>query len=382
MHNDFFNPSRRASRTSYSAAFLLVSVVFCVLGVLCSECPAQTAPQTDAASEAQRIYTGARALERLNRLAEAQSMLVTAHSLSPSNAEIEVALGKLDSVLGRLTEAIDLFRHLETVNPEAPENASNLAIALAAHGDRDEALRFATKAVERDKDSVEAHHLRGKLLVDLNRPVDAQAEFEEALKLAPSDAATLYDFAILREAGGQTNDEVVLLRRLIRVRPEDANDHFLLGRALAHSGNEVAARVEFLETTRLDPKNRAALYGLSRSLQRENPAEAERFAARFRALKLSEDEMNSVRDEGNRGVRAMQAGDWHNAILIFQAVLRTCSGCELEATLEKDLGLAQCQSGDTRAGAATLRRSLALNPTDVDVLRAIRIAEAGKPQPN
>ncbi len=66
---------------------------------------------------------------------------------------------------------------------------------------------------------------------------------------------------------------------------------------------------------------------------------------------------------------------------IFEAALAACAGCTLEATLAKDLGLSQSQGGELQSGVISLQRSLALNPKDLDTLRALGIAERTSPSP-
>ncbi|GAC1426064.1 MAG: hypothetical protein NVSMB62_23420 [Acidobacteriaceae bacterium] len=321
------------------------------------------------------LYKQGVSLVETGHLAEAQRVLLQAEQEAPESLEILVTLGKLDALLGQKDEAIRLFRTVEAKAPGNTDNEINLAIALASRGSLEEALGPAAKAVASSPHSAAAHHIRGKILADLQRPGDAQAEYESALAAAPRDALTLYDYAQFCEESGRLQEEVVLLRRLVEVRPAKAQYHFLLARALSRTGDEAGSRREYRETIRLDPENRSALYSLSRAMLKEDPEEAARLAARFHALRASEEEVNGIRTQGNDGVAAMQARNWPRAIAIFESALAACAGCTLEATLEKDLGLSQCQGGDMEGGVASLRRSLALNPNDLDTLRALEIAE-------
>ncbi len=309
------------------------------------------------------------------RLAEAQQRLLEAHRQDPSNVSIKITLGKVDSLLGRNADAVALFREVESAQPDNSENQLNLAIALAAAGLLDEALPPVTRAVRARPDSAAAHHMRAKILDGVGRADQARAEFETALSIAPKDPPTLYDYALLCESSGDLAREIELLRTLLVLEPQRAELHALLGRALSRTGDGPAARAEFRAAIRLDPDNRVALYNLSRALTKDDPAESARLAARFQALRLSEEETNKLRDQGNQAIAAMQARAWPRAITLFQAALAACAGCPLEGTFEKDLGLAQCQSGDTRAGAASLRRALELNPNDLDTLQALELAE-------
>lgn len=325
--------------------------------------------------EAEVLYRQGVALVEKGHLAEAQRVLLQAEEEAPRSVAIRVTLGKLDALLGQNDEAIRLFRTVEAEAPGNSENEINLAIALAARGSLEEALVPATSAVASSPHSAAAHHIRGKILADLHRTGDAQAEYEAALAAVPRDQLTLYDYAQFCEESGRLQEEVTLLRRLVEVRPGKAQYHFLLARALARTLDEEGSRREYRETIRLEPENRAALYSLSRAIRKEDPEEAARLSARFRALQATEEEVNGIRSQGNEGVAAMQARNWPRAITIFESALAACAGCTLEATLEKDLGLSQCQGGKMEDGVASLRRSLALNPNDLDTLRALETAE-------
>lgn len=330
-------------------------------------------------AKVEALYREGVSLVESGRLAEAQRVLLQAESRAPANLEIKITLGKLDALLGQNDDAIRLFREVETQAPGNRENQINLAIALAAHGLLEEALVPATKAVTSSPRSLAAHHIRGKILAGIHRDADARTEYEMGLALAPRDVLTLYDYAQFCEETGRLVEEVPLLRRLLEVRPAKAQYHFMLGRVLSRTGDGAGSRREYREAIRLDPSNRAALYSLARAMQKDDSQEAARLTARFRALQASEEDLNAIRSQGNQGVSAMQAHDWPRAVEIFEAALAACAGCTLEATLEKDLGLSQCQGGQLEAGVLSLRRSLALNPNDLDTLHALEIAERASP---
>lgn len=353
----------------YARSFGLAAMFLCLLSAGLAHA------QATISAGAQALYTEGTTLMRTGRLAEAQRVLLRAEAAAPGSLEIKITLGKLDALLGKSDDAIRLFSEVESKDPANSENEVNLAIALATRGSLDEALISATKAVQSGPRSAAAHHIRGKILAALNLAGEAQTEYETTLALTPADPLTLYDYAQFCEGTGNLREEVSILQRLVAVRPDNAQDRFLLARTLSRTGDQEGARREYRETIRLEPDNRAALYSLSRALQKEDPVQAAQLWARFGSLRISDDELNAIRSQGNDGVSAMQNRDWPRAIAIFESALASCAGCTLEATLEKDLGLSQCQGGDTAAGMISLRRSLALNPKDLDTLRALEIAE-------
>ena len=351
----------------------LAAALLCAFAA--EQAPASASSSSASPSAAEALYQQGLTLIHQGRLAEAQRLLLQARAQAPQNLNIAVTLGKVDALLGNSAEAVALLREVEARAPENTENQVNLAIALAQQGAFEEALVPATRAVTRSPNSAPAHHIRARVLSALHREQEARQDFKAALALAPSDPLTLYDDAQFCEETGDLPEEVQLLQRLITLRPANAQDRFLLARALSRTGHQADAITQYREAIRLDPKSRPALYSLSRLLQAKDPAEAASLTARFRSLQVSEDELNAIRSQGNQGVLAMQSRDWARAIALFQSALASCAGCTLEATLEKDLGLSECQGGHTDAGILSLRRALALNPQDLDTVRALELAE-------
>ncbi|MDD5629582.1 MAG: tetratricopeptide repeat protein, partial [Elusimicrobia bacterium] len=94
----------------------------------------------------------------------------------------------------------------------------------------------------------------------------AEAEYREALRLAPDFAAWRTAFAIALLRLGRTEEAVAQLRASLGRDPGDPAAHYFLGIAHWRSGRGARALAEFEAALRLDPSDPAA-------------AEARRFAA-------------------------------------------------------------------------------------------------------
>jgi Tfp pilus assembly protein PilF len=74
---------------------------------------------------------------------------------------------------------------------------------------------------------------------------------------------------------------------------------------------------------------------------------------------------------GNQALAASTQQDWPKAISLLHRAIAQCNGCSIEAGLRKNLGLTLCRSGQIDEGAAELHKSLKLNPSDPDVVKAL-----------
>ncbi len=141
-----------------------------------------------------------------------------------------------------------------------PLSRLNLAVALSREGKTGEAVVLLDRMIAeapRDSDPLkiaDVHALKGAMSTD--NPAAACASLEEALRLNPSHAEALNNFAwLLATAPG---DEILdppkaveLARKAVRLRPDETNFQGTLAVALAAAGFEEEADSVLLEAQRL-----------------------------------------------------------------------------------------------------------------------------------
>ena len=141
-----------------------------------------------------------------------------------------------------------------------PLSRLNLAVALSREGKTGEAVVLLDRMIaEAPPDSdplkiADVHALKGAMSTD--NPAAACASLEEALRLNPSHAEALNNFAwLLATAPG---DEILdppkaveLARKAVRLRPDETNFQGTLAVALAAAGFEEEADAVLLEAQRL-----------------------------------------------------------------------------------------------------------------------------------
>jgi tetratricopeptide (TPR) repeat protein len=106
--------------------------------------------------------------------------------------------------------------------------------------------------------NAETHNNRGVDLAKHGKPVEASAEFSEALRLKPDYAEAHNNLGNILSDQGKNDEAMVQYREALRLNPEYVNAHNNLGITLADLGRTAEARREFLEVLRIDPQNAQA----------------------------------------------------------------------------------------------------------------------------
>jgi len=349
------------------------ALAFLIATSLPGHCSAQTPSRqtsTDTA-RARQLFLEGQELASQGRIAEAETALRQAASLSPKEIDVLTLLAKVQGRLGEHAEAVALFRRIVQMRPAVAENHLNLAIALADDGQLPAALAETTAALALEPRSASAHLNRARILSDLHRSQEARSEFAAASKLDPENPDALYYWALLEHDEAHLAKETELLQRLVKLRPQSDRDFFFLGRSLSEQSRHDEAIAALRRAVELNPHAGDALYMLAMEVKRQDPAEARSLMQRFAAVREEDARLDSVKTLGNRAYTASQSKDWPEAIRLLRQALSECGDCSVAAGLHRNLGLALCQSGDLREGEEQLRVTLALDPSDRDAAAAL-----------
>jgi tetratricopeptide (TPR) repeat protein len=132
-------------------------------------------------------YNLANALTEAGRPAEAADHFRVALQKNPGAADVHNNLGIALMRQGKTEPAIAEFRAALEAEPNSATSHRNLADALATTKKYDEAVTHFRRAAELDPSGA-AHYDLGSLLLELDRPEAAIAEFRAALKAMPNSA--------------------------------------------------------------------------------------------------------------------------------------------------------------------------------------------------
>lgn len=224
----------------------------------------------------------ARSLVTANQLTEARAEFVRLINDYPNNPEVSLAAGLLTLQMGdyalardyltqslrsnpsdtntvhyylgqaaeRLKEtetALVHYRQVESGAHFVPARARQAAL-LAQAGEREaaQALLAGTQG-ENDAQNVRLIQAQAELLRESGKHATAFDLLSNGLKRFPDSADLLYDRAMVAEKLGKLDVLEVDLRRVIVLRPEDAQAYNALGYTLADRTNRLAEAVELLD---------------------------------------------------------------------------------------------------------------------------------------
>jgi len=349
-------------------------VSFALLGSLGAMPMRALALQGDSATaETDALLVRARDLAAEGKLAEAEIALNKAKGLSPARVDVLTLLGKVEGRMAEYPQAVTVLRRVVELQPRSPEGHLNLAIALADDKKLDAALDETAAAIALAPHSAISHLTRARILDDLHRPKEAEAEFSLVSKLAPNNADCLYYWSLVEREEGDLPKETGLLERLVKLRPKDERAYVSLGRSLSEQARDEEAIAALRQAISIDPDDAEALYLLARKVQQKNPAEYRALMQRFQQARDKSKDLDAIKNLGNQAYQAWQRQDLPESIRLFREALASCDHCSISPSLHRDLGLVLCRNGQVDQGKTELQTALAMDPDDRDAAQALEI---------
>ncbi len=326
----------------------------------------------------------------------AKQTLAKAKELLPDSPAIHKALGELALIQGRYSDAlVELKRSLE-LDPEDVGVRFKLGSALRRNRDFDEAAKAFDQVAAVDKDYPGLALERGLLFEAAGRTEEALKAYEGALSKAPNDTDLMLRVGCGRASTGNGTQAEELLRKVLVQRPQSAETHHCLGRAMLATGTNLAeAQRELQRAAELDA-NRAEyhLYVGWAANEAGRVQEAER--ALERALELDQGLADAY---WQRGVLKYRTGAVRDAVADLKRALElNPTRAEAHAALADsyyDLGREADSMGEWQLAVAALPNNaswrfrygklLAANRRAADAVaqlqRALELAAPLTPQP-
>jgi len=122
----------------------------------------------------------------LKEWSEAEKVLVAANKAHPQNANVLFALGELFLQQKKTDEAEKILRQGLEVEPRSWPGHFTLGRLYYDSGDIVKGARQVAIALQLNPNFAEAHLLAGNIFLRARKPAEAQAEFEEYLRLSPN----------------------------------------------------------------------------------------------------------------------------------------------------------------------------------------------------
>lgn len=121
----------------------------------------------------------------------------------------------------RFDPAISVLRSEIELAPDDPRPRLLESRALLLAGRSEEALERAEEIVVRFPEHPDAYYQRGTVHLALEHRSSAEADFREALALAPDHVPAMSDLAVLLTIKGERAEAERLLERVLELRPDD-----------------------------------------------------------------------------------------------------------------------------------------------------------------
>jgi tetratricopeptide (TPR) repeat protein len=149
-----------------------------------------------------------------------------------------------------------LFAHTVAVAPGDNPNARvNYGMGLEQKGLPIEALAQYREAVRLAPDNAGAHYDNGNLLANLGRPEEALPELLKAVQLDPHQMLHHASLGAVLAELGRFHEAMSELTNAIRLDPDYPWPHFEMAKVFLKQGRDAEAMDEFREALRIDPDN-------------------------------------------------------------------------------------------------------------------------------
>jgi predicted O-linked N-acetylglucosamine transferase (SPINDLY family) len=192
----------------------------------------------------------------------------------PAEAGAHVNLGVALRAQGNLQGAIAAYRAGLAVGDEVPEAHNNLANALMDAGKVDEAIESYQRAVNLKPNFADGHLNLGWALLTRHRGREAEIAFRRALELRPNhaEASNGLGSALLEQS--RIEEGIAAMRQSVQWKPDYADGFYNLGTALVNNGDPDAAVENLNKAVALRPDYAEAYTNLAKALNDSGQVDA------------------------------------------------------------------------------------------------------------
>jgi tetratricopeptide (TPR) repeat protein len=202
--------------------------------------------------------------------ADTVSLLRAAQRRYPSDFWLSLQLANALHAAKQDEEALGYCRVAVALRPDSAAAHNNLGLALHARQDLEGASAECRKAIDLDPKLATAHNSLGLALRDQKDLDGAIAEHSKAIDLDPKDAQAHNNLGIALYAKGDLGGAAAAYRRALDLAPKLANAHYNLGLALRAKGDVDGAIAEYRKALALDPRGADAHSNLGNALADKN----------------------------------------------------------------------------------------------------------------
>jgi tetratricopeptide (TPR) repeat protein len=244
--------------------------------------------------------------------------LLTARATAASaRTESGIAGSRVRSAAGK-QQAMTLIDQALVLVPDAPYahfTRGDLLIDLEKPVDAEASFRTGLRA---QPDSSDGHRRLAEALRQQGKGDEAEAELREAIRLEPTSALAHSDLAFLLDAQRKMPQAEAEYREAVRLDPDLVDAHNGLAIAFARQGKGTEAVEQFKEMIRIDPDSASAYYNMA-SVLADLDRDAEASAALRETIRINPNHYNA---HYNLGEMFRLEGKYEDAAKQFREYLR------------------------------------------------------------
>lgn len=318
-----------------------------VLALLVVPFPVQAGPPPEGSAKAAQLhFLKAVLLERRGAYAEALAEFDEVFALDPGSPFICRQASELALEMGNLDAAHRWVKRLQELEPKNPQSKILLGRLEWARGATNAAESAFQEALKLDPKSAESIFSLGSLL-SAHSPEKAKALFLKFLELNPDEAAEAhYQLALLEQKAGRVPEAIARLKKALELSPDSTPMRYALAQIYEVRRDTDSALGEYLTIARHEPNNVALLNHLGEIYHIKGMVDEAR--ARFETSKalLPSDPVSSLW----LAMIAEQAADYGRAA----EALKASSALKEDAWLNLRLSYFLTQAGRLKEAVAVL----------------------------
>jgi tetratricopeptide (TPR) repeat protein len=154
--------------------------------------------------------------------ASALKRFESAIEIDPHRARAHLSMGRMREAVGQTDEALAAYFRALEFDANNSEVTLRIAAIQLARNQPDQALCRLDQVVELSPNDGEARDLRGLAHWKLHHVPEAIADFQAATQRLPGRADVFYHLALALEAGNQRTDALRAVEQAVRLAPGDA----------------------------------------------------------------------------------------------------------------------------------------------------------------
>src|SRR6516165_2498405 len=207
--------------------------------------------------------------------------------LAPNDAVTHYDLGVALQNKGANRQALEEFETAVRLKPAWAQAHYALGGTYYELHELPSALKELRKAVQLDPSNAKAHQILAHIYVDQSDFSSALAELIRAVALKPS-AELYFELGQVEGQLGKLDAAAVQYRKALRLDPQLARAHVMLGIVLRRQSDHKGALAEFRQAVALDPNDPNAQFNLGKELKEDGDT-AGAIAAFQKAIELKPD---------------------------------------------------------------------------------------------